>query len=221
MQVDLLRVLQEGCVRPIGSEKEERVDVRVIAASNKSLAKLVQKGRFREDLFYRLSVVDVQLPPLRERPDDIPLLIEHFLARFAERFAQPAKRLSRGAVGRLVAHPLPGNVRQLEHLLLHAWVLVEGALLTEADLGLDAPSAAPMVGRAPPSGSTAVELAPSSAADGAALPENVDAHKSAEKRRILEALEASGWNRVRAAVKLGIPRRTFYRRLREHGILES
>ncbi len=221
MQVDLLRVLQEGCVRPIGSEKEERVDVRVIAASNKSLAKLVQKGRFREDLFYRLSVVDVQLPPLRERPDDIPLLIEHFLARFAERFAQPAKRLSRGAVGRLVAHPLPGNVRQLEHLLLHAWVLVEGALLTEVDLGLDPPSAAASVGRATPSASTEVPLSPSSAPDSAALPENVDAHKSAEKRRILEALEASGWNRVRAAVKLGIPRRTFYRRLREHGILES
>jgi transcriptional regulator with GAF, ATPase, and Fis domain/tetratricopeptide (TPR) repeat protein len=221
MQVDLLRVLQDGRVRPVGSETDELVDVRVIAASNKPLAKLVQKGRFREDLFYRLSVVDVQLPPLRERPEDIPLLIEHFLARFAEQYAQPPKRLSRDAVARLVAHPLPGNVRQLEHVLLHAWVLVEGAVLREADLGLDAPSAASAPGREGASdGSPARAPAPSIVA-AAEVPESLDAHKTSEKRRILEALAACGWNRVRAAAKLGIPRRTFYRRLREHGILEA
>jgi len=219
MQVDLLRVLQEGVVRPVGSEKEEAIDVRVIAASNKSLAKLAQQGRFREDLFYRLSVVDVNLPPLRERPEDIPLLIEHFLAAFADRYDQPAKRLSRGAIERLVTHPLPGNVRQLEHLLLHAWVLVEGSTLVESDLGLDAPTSG--VGEPARSSSADTVLVGTSAAPSAPLPENLDAHKSSEKRRILEALESSGWNRVRAASKLGIPRRTFYRRLREHGILES
>jgi serine/threonine-protein kinase PknK len=216
MQVELLRVLQEGRVRPIGADHDETVDVRVIAASNKSLGALVRSGQFREDLYYRLSVVELLLPPLRDRPEDIPLLVDHFLARFAERHGGHAKRLSRGALERLVLHPLPGNVRQLEHLLLHAWVLAEGAIIEPSELGLDAVLPVPARGAAP------VLATPDVATSSApALPDTLEAHKSAEKRRILEALEACGWNRVKAAERLGMPRRTFYRRLAEHGILDG
>src|SRR5690606_5487078 len=95
MQVDLLRVLQDGRVRPVGGDAEETVDVRIIAASNKSLQRLVEKGDFREDLFYRLNVVELRLPPLRARPSDIPLLADHFLAQFAKRDDAPPKRLSK------------------------------------------------------------------------------------------------------------------------------
>jgi len=214
MQVELLRVLQEGRVRPIGADHDEAVDVRVIAASNRALGALVRSGQFREDLFYRLSVVELVLPPLRDRTEDIPLLVDHFLARFAERHGNGTKRLSRGALERLVQHPLPGNVRQLEHLLLHAWVLAEGAIIEATDLGLEGPPAAS------PRGS-ALDPAGGAEVGASALPDSLEAHKLAEKRRILEALEACGWNRVKAAERLGMPRRTFYRRLAEHGILEG
>jgi DNA-binding NtrC family response regulator len=217
MQVDLLRVLQDKRVRPVGAEHDDEVDVRVIAASNKSLGDLVARGMFREDLFYRLDVVDIRLPPLRERPEDIPLLCDHFLTHFAERDGVPMKRLSRDSLKRLAEHPMPGNVRQLEHVLLNAWVLVEGDVIEADDLALD------------PDGSSVDRVAAErarravAAADGKSPsvppPQTYDDYRSDEKRRILEALEAAGWNRVRAAKALGIPRRTFYRRLKEYEIL--
>src|SRR5690606_10901996 len=123
-------------VRPIGGDHEVEVEVRVIAASNKSLRELVERGAFREDLYYRLNVVELWLPPLRERSDDIPLLCEHFLAMFAKRDGAAPKRIGRDAIQRLVAHPLPGNVRQLEHLLLNAWVMADGDLIEAEDLAL-------------------------------------------------------------------------------------
>jgi DNA-binding NtrC family response regulator len=206
MQIDLLRVLQEGTVCKIGGEEEEKIDARFITASNRSLAELVQAGRFREDLFYRLNVVSISLPPLRERREDIPLLCQHFLETFAARDGLPEKRLSRDAHERLATHPLPGNVRQLEHLLLQAWVMVEGNTIEAADLALegDAPASSAQV---------AVE------AERPSAPANVKDFRETEKRNILAALEAHGWNRARAAKALGMPRRTFYRRLQEHSIL--
>mgnify|MGYP000470827669 CR=1 FL=1 len=126
MQVDLLRVLQDGKVRPVGGEVDEDVDVRIVSASNKSLRDLVASGAFREDLYYRLNVVEIRLPPLRERHGDVEILCEHFLERIAEQEERPKKRLSREALDRLRTHPLPGNVRQLEHVLLNACVMVEG-----------------------------------------------------------------------------------------------
>ncbi len=217
MQVDMLRVLQDKRVRPIGAERDEEVDVRVIAASNKSLADLVERGEFREDLFYRLDVVDIRLPPLRERPEDVPLLCEHFLSQFAERDGAPAKRISRGALERLAEHPMPGNVRQLEHVLLNAWVLVEGDVIEPDDLALDADASS--VDRvAAERARRAIAASEGKSAEEAA-PQSFDDFKVDEKRRILEALETSGWNRVRAAKVLGIPRRTFYRRLKEYEII--
>jgi DNA-binding NtrC family response regulator len=205
MQIDLLRVLQEGTVCKIGGEEEEKIDVRFIAASNRSLADLVQAQRFREDLYYRLNVVAITLPPLRERREDIPLLCQHFLETFAARDGLPEKRLSRDAHERLALHPLPGNVRQLEHLLLQAWVMVEGNTIEAADLALDGDPATAAVVLAEPA--------------RASVPGNLKDFRENERRNILAALEAHGWNRARAAKALGMPRRTFYRRLQEHSIL--
>jgi serine/threonine-protein kinase PknK len=206
MQVDLLRVLQEGTVCKVGGDEDEKVDVRFIAASHQRLDQLVSDGRFREDLFYRLNVVEIALPPLRERREDIPLLCQHFLQIFAERDGQPEKRLSREALERLLAHPLPGNIRQLEHVLLQAWVLVEGTTIEPADLALDGERRSSM----PP----ALEPVPH-----ATVAQSLEDFRESERRKILGALEQHNWNRARAAKALGMPRRTFYRRLQEHRIL--
>ena len=218
MQVDLLRVLQDGRVRPVGGEVEIEVDVRVIAASNKSLQDLVSAGSFRKDLYYRLNVVELWLPALRERMEDVPLLCDHFLALFAERDESAPKRISRRAVQRIVTHPLPGNVRQLEHLLLNAWVMAEGDVIDAEDLALaeDGTSVAvpPRIDRA-----LATDEADHAAVREAPPPSSVEEYKEQERRRILEALETHNWNRVRAAKALGIARRTFYRRLKEYQIL--
>jgi transcriptional regulator with GAF, ATPase, and Fis domain/tRNA A-37 threonylcarbamoyl transferase component Bud32 len=208
MQINLLRVLQEGSVCKVGGDEEERVDVRVIAASHHQLEDLVQAGRFREDLYYRLNVVEITVPPLRERREDIPLLCQHFLSGFAERDGLPEKRLSRDALDRLARSALRGNVRQLEHVLLQAWVMVEGGVIDAGDLALDAEPQAD-------AGASALE----SSLRPPAI-ECLDDYRAAERRKILAALEEHGWNRVRAAKALGMPRRTFYRRLQEHHILE-
>jgi two-component system response regulator PilR (NtrC family) len=228
MQVDLLRVLQDGKVRPVGGEEETTVDVRIVSASNKRLDEQVTKGAFREDLYYRLNVVEVRLPPLRDRIGDVALLADHFLTAIARQEGRPRRRLSRDALERLEQFAWPGNVRQLEHVLLHACVMADGELLEEDDLALDGPSArsSRLETEARDASTTGAVSVPASATSGPArvlldepTPQNVDDFKDAEKRRILAALEAHHWNRARAARALGYPRRTFYRRLKEHGIL--
>jgi len=198
-------VLEEKSVCRLGSEVKEPVDVRVLVASQRPLSELVEQGSFREDLYYRLGVVELRLPCLRERRDDIPLLCEHFLRDFAERERVPRKHLTRAALARLVDHPWPGNVRQLAHVLLQACVMVEGTTIDVADLGSND-------GAGRPSSSLPAHTAQS-------LVSTLDDHRSLEKQRILAALEACGWNRVRAAQTLGMPRRTFYRRLSDYSIL--
>ncbi len=201
MQVDLLRVLQEGKVRPVGGAEEEAVDVRVVAASLRPLQELVDAGEFRADLFYRLAVVEVPLPPLRERHGDLPLLCTHLLQKLAKKEGVRAKSISGDAIGRLQAEALPGNVRQLEHLLLNAMVMCDGPCIEAQDLALGPAIAAKApVASENPAGSLA-------------------GHKEQERTQILEALERAKWNRAQAARILGIPRRTFYRRLKEYGIL--
>jgi serine/threonine-protein kinase PknK len=202
MQVDLLRALQEKTIRPVGAQDDVKVDVRVLAASNRSLAMLVQKGSFREDLFYRLNVVTLRLPSLRERVEDIPLLVDHFLTAIAGQMKNPKKHLSRGALRRLMEYSWPGNVRQLEHTLMNAAILADGETLDEEDFTL----AAPLVATPAPS------------ATGRELPPSDEDRRAREKRRMLEALESCGWNKSRAAELLGMPRRTFYRRLTAYGI---
>jgi len=136
MQAGLLRVLQEKLVRPVGGSKEQAVDVRLIAATNRDLAAMVEEKTFREDLFYRLHVVEVRLPPLRERLDDIPVLIDHFLKIFAARFHRDKKTVTREASRKLSGYAWPGNVRQLENVLLNAWVLSERPELHPDDFDL-------------------------------------------------------------------------------------
>jgi transcriptional regulator with GAF, ATPase, and Fis domain/tetratricopeptide (TPR) repeat protein/predicted Ser/Thr protein kinase len=215
MQASLLRVLQERKVCRLGSDVEEAVDVRLLTATRRPLSELVQRGLFREDLLYRLSVVELMLPPLRDRRDDIPLLCDHLLREFAQRESIPRCHLTRHALAVLMDQPWPGNVRQLGHVLLQACVMTEGTTIDAADLAFG-DSAHP-----PPSPLTAADA---NGHDGIVNPstlliENLNHHKQEEKQRILHALEASGWNRVKAAQALGMPRRTFYRRLADYSIL--
>jgi len=220
MQAGLLRVLQEQRVRPVGGSEEVPIDVRVIFATNRHLASAVQQGTFREDLLYRIQVVEIALPPLRERPEDIPLLVDHFLGRLSVRFGQEKKTVSREALRRLSEHPLPGNVRQLENCLLNAWVLSESSEIDVSDINLprasaDSFSSAPVLPRqaSEKASHPSVPPAPSSV-DRSTFSE----HQVSERQQIIEALERTGWNRVRAAEVLDMPRRTLYRRLREYGI---
>jgi DNA-binding NtrC family response regulator/tetratricopeptide (TPR) repeat protein len=201
MQVELLRVLQDRKIRPVGAELEESVDVRVIASSNKVLKDLVAQGGFREDLYYRLSVVTIRLPSLRQRADEIPALASHFLARFAEDNGMPRKKLSREALAKLLRAPWPGNVRQLRHVLESAAVLVDGDVIEPEALALDE-----SIERA--------SVVPASASPMAL-------RKAAERQRIVDALESCNWNKVKAASVLSMPRRTLYRRLKEYGLLDE
>jgi DNA-binding NtrC family response regulator len=210
MQIDLLRVLQEKKVTKVGGDEEEPIDVRFVSASQHRLEELVKQGKFREDLYYRLNVVELALPPLRARRDDVPLLCDGFLDAFASRDGVPPKRLTKAAVERLMTHPFPGNVRQLEHLLLQAWVMAEGPRIDASDLAMDDAAAEAAA-------STPISVLPPLDS----LPQSLDDHRSLERTKILAALEANGWNRARAARALGVPRRTFYRRLREYKILTS
>jgi DNA-binding NtrC family response regulator len=215
MQAGLLRVLEEKMVRPVGSTREEPVDVRVIASTHRDLEQMVAEGSFREDLYYRLHVVELRVPALRDRVEDIPPLIDHFLTLFAARYRRERKNVSREALRRLCGLSWPGNVRQLEHVLLSAWLMSEGQEIGADDIDLPArpprssvparPSDAP--GRAGARGSMRPPRA-----------ESTVQHKAAERERILGALTACNWNRLRAAKMIGLPRRTFYRRLKEFGI---
>ncbi len=209
MQVELLRVLQDRRVRPVGGEKDEKVDVRVVAASNRALKDLVADGRFREDLYYRLCVVTVRIPSLRERVDDIPALATHFLAEFAKEQGAARQRLSREALAKLLRASWPGNVRQLRHALESAAVLCDGDVI-EADM-LRASEAAPVA---------APSVAPGATAQPSTAPSPLAVRKASERQKIIDALEEANWNKVRAAQVLGMPRRTLYRRLQEYGLLE-
>jgi transcriptional regulator with GAF, ATPase, and Fis domain len=215
MQAGLLRVLQESVVRPVGGIKEEPVSARVIAATHRSLEKMVAENTFREDLFYRLHVVELFIPPLRDRVDDIPVLIDHFLQIFAARYRRERKTISREALRFLSACPWPGNVRQLENALLNAWVMSDRSELVAEDFelsGLRRPSSAPK------EDSISEPLSAQADSSESQRVENLEAHEASEKERILEALAACNWNRVKAAERVGMPRRTFYRRLAKHGI---
>ncbi len=197
MQLDLLRVLQERRVRPIGGADEQPIDVRLVTASKRPLRELIEEGTLREDLYYRLAVVELELPPLRERRSDIPLLCDHFLGRIAEERGEPKKRLNRTALQRLCAHDFPGNVRELEHILINSTVFAAGDTIEAEELAIDA-------SRAVPTSSAGVS--------------NYRDFKDAERARMLATLNAHGWNRAKSARALGMARRTFYRRLKEHDI---
>jgi DNA-binding NtrC family response regulator len=196
-QAKLLRVMQEGEVRPVGEEKSRTVDVRVLAATHRDLEAEVKAGRFREDLFYRLNVVRLHVPPLRDRPDDVTLLARHFLARFAERFGVEGLRVPEALLDRLRAHPWPGNVRELENAL-------ESLVALSPPEGLDL-SLLPF-GRA---GAAAVDEGPPS------LKQRVEAY---ERGLVYEALKSALGNRSEAARRLAISRVTLHDKLKKYGL---
>jgi transcriptional regulator with PAS, ATPase and Fis domain len=198
LQVKLLRVLQESEVRPVGSTKTYTVDIRVIAATNRPLEEALKDGTLRQDLFYRLNVVRIAIPPLRERRADIPVLVNTFLRQFNHRFGRSVSGVAPDAMAALVAYDFPGNVRELENLLERAY-----ALGAKGDLSLpDLPSLAPRVSPAP-----------------ARPPSGVPRLDQVERELILQALEVYGNDRDQAARALGISRRTIYRRLKEYRLL--
>ena len=202
-QVKLLRVLDTSTFRHVGGTSEIRVDVRVLAATNRDLPAMVRQGLFREDLFYRLSTVSLPLPPLRERGEDIGLLAKSFVARFADRYGVE-RHLSPEALAVLERHPWPGNVRELLHVVESAMVVCEGPLILPEHLPAslhDRP--------APP-------FAPEPAADGA---EALLTLEAMERIHIERTLRAAGGHRGNAARILGISERNLYRKLREYGLL--
>ena len=197
-QAKLLRVLQEGEIRRIGSNESIRVDVRVIAASRRNLAELVAAGRFREDLLYRLNTVMILLPPLRERPEDIPLLADFFLARYGDQKEIPVTSFSSAAMRALAGYAWPGNVRELEHVVERAVALAPHAILSNDDLP-------PEVLQSDGSGADRVEILPGTL-------------KALQREQVLKMLESAQGNKERTARLLGISRRTLYRLLDRYGL---
>jgi DNA-binding NtrC family response regulator len=209
MQVKLLRVIQDRAFERVGDTRTKTVDVRIVAATNVKLADAVADGRFREDLYYRLRVVTFELPPLRERLSDVPLLAERFLERFAREHARARKHLSPEAVSALAAHAWPGNVRELEHSLERAVLLAPHDAIIPADLGL-----APHSAKSPslePSGPLP-ELAP-----GTTLREALEAP---EREIIRQALQLCRGNRKETARMLDVNRTTLFNKMKKHNLME-
>jgi two-component system response regulator AtoC len=204
LQVKLLRVLQEEEVRPIGEAKPRSVDVRVIAATSRDLEREVAAGRFREDLFYRLDVFRVRVPPLRERREDVPLLVDHFIVRFRETLGRQVRTIADDALERLLAHDWPGNVRELENVVERAMILADGDRITLREL---------------PQGIGERAAAPAEARGGAASDFSMRrARRRFESDLIRRALEATGGNRTRAAKLLEISYRALLYKIKEHGL---
>ncbi len=207
LQAKLLRVLEDGVVRPLGSDRSTRVNTRIIAATNADLTAAVKKGAFREDLFYRLQVVPIFIPPLRERRSDIPLLVEHFLARARQRTPARDWSISQEAMVHLWSYDWPGNVRELENLIERLVILGEGPVIDTAQLP---PS---MIGR--------LRL------DEARIPPALDQRgvnlnalvRELEGRMINEALKQTNGNKQAAARLLGLKRTTFTAKLRRCGVI--
>jgi len=202
LQVKLLRVLEERKFERVGWQESLEADIRLVTATNTDLARRVQDGKFRKDLFYRLNVLTITIPPLRERRDDIPLLVRHFIDDFARENNRKIEEISADAMSALVAGDWPGNVRELKNAIERMVVLSHGTKLTLRDL--------PPSFRAPRKAETQKDaLTPASSI------------KEANRQMIVAALEAHGGNRTLAAKQLGISRRTLHRKLRELGMKEK
>ena len=215
MQVKLLRVIQEKNVRPVGAPAELPVDVRILSATHKNLARLVEEGKFRHDLYYRINVIELAVPPLRQRREDIPMISAAILARLAGEQAEALPTLTEEAEAALAAYPFPGNVRELENILERAVALCDGQHIEVADLYL--PQVDSLIGQdadAP----LRPAVAPSPAAigpDGRPLP---DAIEQMEREAIQKALEANRYNKTKTAVQLGITFRALRYKLKKLGM---
>lgn len=204
MQVKLLRAIQERAIRPVGGHEEINVDVRILSATHKNLAACVREGSFREDLFYRLNVIELNVPPLRERRDDIPLLAEHILALLAKKNHLDKPSISTAAMEQLQSYAFPGNVRELENILERALTWAEGDTIEVADLMLPEHQVVTGPQSSPPAGQEE------------ALPEDLESCLEVQERQlIMQALEATRWNKTAAAKKLGITFRALRYKLKK------
>ena len=202
MQVKLLRAIQEKAVRPVGGQQEVAVDVRILSATHKDLAAEVAAGRFRQDLYYRLNVIEQRVPPLRERREDIALLADSMLQRLAMGSGQPPARLHPEALDKLRGYRFPGNVRELENILERAYTLCEDDTIRVSDLRFaDAPTPADSISA------------------GLAQVNNLEEYlENLERTLILQALEETRWNRTAAAQRLGLSFRSMRYRLKKLGL---
>ena len=215
MQVKLLRVIQERTLRPVGGTSEISVDVRWLSATHRDLEQAVAKSQFREDLYYRINVIEIRVPPLRERLEDLPELVDHVLARLAGEQGRPVPSLSREAQNRLASYPFPGNVRELENILERALAFSEGSTVTAEELQLrttvgSLPIATPGAGLPPGSMPTATST-------GTMTDQLADLERTA----ILRALEKSRWNRTAAAQLLGLTFRQLRYRIAKLGLQDE
>jgi len=198
LQVKLLRVIEEKQVWAVGSTKPVRVDIRIIASTNRDLVKEVEAGRFRCDLFYRLNVVHIALPPLREHRDDIPLLADHFVREFNRKLARSVRAIDPGVLDLLLAYPWKGNVRELEHVIESTMILSEAEVLTVANLPRG------FVGESVPAEESLREL-----------------NRRSEYQHIMAVLARTRFDKRKAARILGISLASLYRKLGERGISNS
>ncbi len=197
LQVKLLRVLEERCYEPLGALRTEQADIRIIAATHRDLAAMVERGEFRRDLYYRICVMEVELLPLRRRREDIPALVEHFVARFNALENKNVTGVQADALARLMVHEFPGNVRELQNIIEHAFVLIEHGAIGVEHLPSNLKRALP----------------PSPA------PQIKQALEEVESRAIEEALRSCSGNRLAAARKLGIHKSTLFRRIKQLGLV--
>ncbi len=198
MQVKLLRVLQEKCFEPLGATFPVSVDIRIIAATNRKLPEMVKNGEFREDLFYRINVVTINLPPLRERRCDIPLLCDHFRDRFNARYGKAITAISERATELLLEHDFPGNIRELENIIEHAFIFCKESTIDVMHLPQNLqlerhPGANPVLSA-------------------------IRSFEELEKMYILSILEETGGSKIKAAERLGIHKATLFRKLKQHGL---
>jgi DNA-binding NtrC family response regulator len=204
MQTKLLRVLQGGELRRVGAKEFKKVDVRVVSATNRELQQLIKQGRFREDLYYRLNVINIQLPPLRDRREDVPKLVGHFLERARTRTGGIARELGEDVMRMLLRYSWPGNIRELENEVERMYALCSGAKITPDLLShavLEARQREPSAGGAGTGGASSLESLD--------LRELVSREtESIEKRAISEALRRTKWKKTEAAALLGVSRPT-------------
>jgi PAS domain S-box-containing protein len=215
-QVKLLRALEEGEIQPLGGTKTIEVDVRLISATNRDLAAMVKEERFREDLYYRIKVIPIGLPPLAERRKDIPLLVAHFAKLLASRTGRTPPQLSKKAMRVLYDYDYPGNVRELRNIIERAFVLCSGNLVDLQHL----PAEVTSISSARGPGERDIHVRPSEKRIAEARIAPPDRRQdSPEKRRLLSLLEAHGWNRTLVAKELGIGRTTLWRRMKEYKLV--
>lgn len=230
MQVKLLRAIQEKSIRPVGGHQEEAIDVRILSATHKDLQQLVDKGDFRQDLFYRINVIKLDVPSLKERADDIPLLTQHFLTAIAQECQIENARIDAEAMAALEAYEFPGNVRELENIIERAFTLCEDDTIQVQDLQLQPAASVEQTAEPEPvvqpliRSSVAPLVSPSADSATSELPRRQEGQsledylEAIEKEEIEAALQATKWNRTAAAKELGISFRALRYRLKKLGL---